>query len=301
MKLDENIIRTIASRHGFNIDAEALDLNNSGMDFVTLFARAKKDNSKWVLRFPRRQDVLKRMDYERDVLELVKDQLQVEVPDWQVVTDEMVAYPLLSGIPAGTINPELGDYEWYIDSKSPPEAYVKSVAATLAELHGVRFETGEHTAIRVEGPEQVRQAMARNMDAIRELLGVSDARWARWQRWLANDALWPQHSVFMHGDFHPGHTLVDETGKLTGLIDWTEAAVNDPAKDFVVFYAAFGEGTLDFVLEQYQAAGGRVWPGMKEHIVERWNANPVDYALFALDTGKEEHIEGARESLAWTD
>ncbi|WP_397327110.1 phosphotransferase [Paenibacillus oceani] len=47
-----------------------------------------------------------------------------------------------------------------------------------------------------------------------------------------------------HGDLHPPHILVDETQRVTGLIDWTEAEVADPGKDFVIYYALFGEEGL---------------------------------------------------------
>ncbi|WP_258003517.1 macrolide 2'-phosphotransferase [Fischerella muscicola] len=270
------------------------------MDFITTFATAKEDNTKWVLRFPRRPDVLERMYYEREVLELVKSQVDVSVPIWKIVSDELVAYPLLKGIPAGTIDPDIGDYVWYIDPKFPPVVYICSVAKTLAQLHRTRIEVVKQFSIRVKTVDQVRQSMAENMEKTRELLGVSDTRWTRWQNWIANDALWPEHSALIHGDFHPGHTLVDKDGNLIGLIDWTEAAVSDPAKDFVCFYATFGEQVLQDVLEHYQTAGGFVWSYMKEHIIELWNAHPVEYALFALLTGKEEHIAGARASLAWS-
>ena len=292
-------ILSIADKNGFILDADNLNINKSGMDFITAFATAKEDNSKWVLRFPRRLDVLERMYYEREVLELVKSQVDVSVPVWKIVSDELVAYPLLKGIPAGTIDPDIGDYVWYIDPKSPPAVYISSVAKTLAQLHRTHIEVVKQFSIRVQTVDRVRQSMAENMEKTRELLGVSDTRWARWQDWIANDALWPQHSALIHGDFHPGHTLVDKDGNLMGLIDWTEAAVSDPAKDFVCFYAIFGEQVLQDVLEHYQTAGGLVWSYMKEHIIELWNAHPVEYALFALLTGKEEHIAGARSSLAW--
>jgi aminoglycoside 2''-phosphotransferase len=38
---------------------------------------------------------------------------------------------------------------------------------------------------------------------------------------------------FIHGDFSPDNIIVDpETGRLTGIIDWGNAAIGDPASDF---------------------------------------------------------------------
>lgn len=38
---------------------------------------------------------------------------------------------------------------------------------------------------------------------------------------------------------------------------------------------------------RYEAAGGRVWPRMQEHVVETWAAYPVVVVEFALLTGQE--------------
>ena len=56
----------------------------------------------WVLRVPRRPDVLPRAENEARVLGLVKGRLPVEVPDWRIATPELIAYPRLAGPTAVT-------------------------------------------------------------------------------------------------------------------------------------------------------------------------------------------------------
>jgi macrolide phosphotransferase len=63
------------------------------------------------------------------------------------------------------------------------------------------------------------------------IFGVSQAFWERWQSWLADDSFWSNHSAFVHGDLHPGHIVDDPERCVTGLLDWTEAEVADPATD----------------------------------------------------------------------
>lgn len=82
------------------------------------------------------------------------------------------------------------------------------------------------------------------------------------------------------------------------MIDWTEAQVDDPGKDFVIYYALFGKEGLRDLLDRYAKAGGRTWPGMAEHIAEQWAAYPAMVAKFALTTGREEDMEMARGMLA---
>ena len=70
------------------------------------------------------------------------------------------------------------------------------------------------------------------MNKVKETYGVADELWNRWQQWLENDELWPQHATMIHGDLHPGHIMVDNEVNVTGLIDWTEAThwMNSPIR-----------------------------------------------------------------------
>jgi aminoglycoside phosphotransferase (APT) family kinase protein len=90
--------------------------------------------------------------------------------------------------------------------------------------------------------------------------------------WLAGDSYWPPHSVLVHGDLHPPHILIDRENRVTGLADWTEAHVGDPAVDFALQFAASGQRPLAALLERYKETRGAVWPRMNDHVVEMWSA-----------------------------
>jgi macrolide phosphotransferase len=231
------------------------------------------------------------------VLKVVHDLLPVEVPDWRICTPELIAYPRLEGQPAATINPEAKNYDWVIDPLAPPPVFVQSLAEALAALHGIGPIAAEEVGVRVKQPKEVRRYLSDKMDEVKRVFGVSEALWQRWQAWLADDTYWPPHSSMIHGDLHPGHIVVDSEGKVTGLLDWTEGEVADPASDFTVFLVAFGDTVLDSLLAEYEKAGGKTWPRLKDHIVELVAAYPVLIALFALKSGLEEYISMARSSL----
>ena len=99
----------------------------------------------------------------------------------------------------------------------------------------------------------------------------------------------------------PPHILIDERVQVTGLLDWTESEVASPAKDFVLYYAIYGEHNLRVLLDRYEQAGGKVWPRMFDHIVEQHAAYPVLIAQFALLTGQEEYMTMARNALGLTE
>jgi aminoglycoside phosphotransferase (APT) family kinase protein len=59
--------------------------------------------------------------------------------------------------------------------------------------------------------------------------------------------------VFSHNDLGIEHVLMDSaTGAITGVIDWSDAALTDPAYDFGLLYRDLGPAALDLALNTYQ-------------------------------------------------
>ncbi|MBH5318420.1 macrolide 2'-phosphotransferase [Paenibacillus sp. GSMTC-2017] len=293
---DSNVIISLALSHGITLDPSSITFNDSGLDFLAMLAKSN-DGVPWIFRIPRRPDVIESATYEKKVLDLVSSTLPVSVPNWEVHTSEMIAYPMLEGTPAATVNPTTRNFDWYLDPASIPEIFVHSLAETIVALHTINHDIALNAGIRLKQPFELRQQFSETMDEIKAAFGVSESLWRRWQLWLADHSYWPDHSVLVHGDLHPGHILVDSYGRVTGLLDWTEAEVADPATDFAIYYALFGETALSELINRYEKFGGRVWPRMYDHIVELASAYPVKIASFALKSGIEEYKIMARTLL----
>lgn len=289
---DPDAIAALARRHGLSLTGET-EMNDIGLDFRVAFA-ADETSRAWVLRIPRRSDVLPRAENEARVLRLLKGRLPVAVPDWQIFTPELIAYPRLPGTTAMTIDPATRQPNWNIDRESP--VFARSLGQALAALHGIPAAEAATAGLKVSSAEEVRRAFADEIDRVRREVGIGEALLSRWRAWL-EDASWPPFTALIHGDLYAGHVLVDGTSRATGMLDWTEAEVGDPATDFVFHLMGFGEDGLDRLLSEYEAAGGRTWPGMRHHIAERLSAAPVKYALFALTNGLDEHLTAARAQL----
>ncbi|MDM5155142.1 macrolide 2'-phosphotransferase [Bacillus sp. DX1.1] len=289
-------ILEIARKNGLQLNEESAELNESGMDFQVVFVNDENEVP-WVLRKPRRPDVIERGATEGSILQLVQKYLPVAVPDWKINTPELIAYPRVTGTPAAVIDLEIQNYVWHINNESLSINFIKSLAESLVALHAVDHHAATEYGIEVLQPVEAKQLLVDRMYQIKAQLGVSDELWVRWEKWLADETYWPKHSVFVHGDLHPPHILVDENDKVTGLLDWTEAKVTDPATDFTLYLTIFGEDNLKVLLNEYEKAGGKVWPRMFEHIIELGAAYPVMIGLFALQTKEEGHLEMARGAL----
>ncbi|MGF4040929.1 macrolide 2'-phosphotransferase MphK [Bacillus subtilis] len=289
----------LARSQGLTVHSENAQLNETGMDFQVVFA---KDDTgmPWVLRKPRRSDVVERASAEGITLAFLRANLTADVPDWRIHTPELIAYPMLKGTPAAGIDLEQKQYVWNMNHQPPSDDFVRTLAGILAELHGTDQISAGQSGIEVIRPEDFRQMTADSMVDVKNKLGVSTTLWERWQKWVDDDAYWPGFSSLIHGDLHPPHILIDQNERVTGLLDWTEAKVADPAKDFVLYQTIFGEKETARLLEYYNQAGGRIWAKMQEHISEMQAAYPVEIAKLALQTQQEEHINMALEALGVT-
>ncbi len=286
-------IRACAQEHGIAVVGE-ITTNEMGLDFQVAFARAE-DGQAWVLRLPRRPASMVRAAYERRVLEFLAPRLPVAVPDWQVVSERLIAYPLLPGQPALTFDATTYAVDWHMAKDSPE--YPRQLGRILAALHAIPLEDAQQAHVECLAPGDLRSDLAGKVDRVCRELGIAAGLHARLQAWLDHDTLWPDFTTFTHGDLYAGHVLVDAHARPTAIIDWTEARFSDPAIDFVGHLNIFGADSLSVLLQAYQDAGGRTWPDMAAHIGERVAAALVLYGIYALTTADPKHLADAKAQL----
>ena len=125
-----HIIR-LAAAHDLALDEASISVNELGLDFRVAIAETL-DGEAWVLRIPRRHDVIARAEIEARLLQAVAPHLSAAVPDWRIHTDELIAYPLLPGKPGLTLD-GAGAPVWHFDVASL--TYAESLGDLLAELH----------------------------------------------------------------------------------------------------------------------------------------------------------------------
>lgn len=286
-----------AKKHNLILKEETMQFNESGLDFQVVFAQDENETD-WVLRLPRREDVMPRTKLEKQALDLVNQYTKCfQAPNWTIYTNELIAYKKLDGVPAGTIDHNIGNYVWEIDINNIPESFHKSLGKVLAELHSIPSDKAAELGLAVQTPEEAKMSMKQRMYDIKAKFGVGENLWVRWQAWINDDEMWPKKTGLIHGDVHAGHTMIDRDADVTGLIDWTEAKVTDISNDFVFHYKAFGEEGLEALILAYKEAGGYYWPKMKEHIIELVAAYPVSIAEFAMVSGVEEYVQMAKKAL----
>lgn len=150
----------------------------------------------------------------------------MRVPDWQITSPDLIAYPLLPGLPGLELD-EQGEPVGRVDVSSP--AYAADLGDVLAQLHGIDAADAETTGIVCRTPTEVRQGWRDDLVTVTQNFAVAEGFTTRWRAWLDDDNYWPDWSVLTHGEVYPGHILIDDD-RITGVLDWTTAEIGDPAR-----------------------------------------------------------------------
>lgn len=104
----------------------------------------------------------------------------------------------------------------------------------------------------------------------------------------------PFTPAFAHTDLGMEHILVDLAARrVTGIIDWGDAALADPARDFGKLYRDLGVGMLDAVLDHYTAGDDSA--ALRTRAIFYARCGALEDLEYGHATGREEY---AAKSLA---
>jgi aminoglycoside phosphotransferase (APT) family kinase protein len=102
--------------------------------------------------------------------------------------------------------------------------------------------------------------------------------------------------VFSHNDLGIEHVLVDpDTGRVTGVIDWSDAAICDRAHDFGLVLRDLGPAAL-------QAALGRSGPDAPDVTARAWfhaRCAAVEDLAYGIATSRAEYSSKSLDALDW--
>ena len=299
MITDVKVLLAKAKAAGLNLITNAETLDSSGLDFLVLHAKDEYETP-WIVRTPRHPNAYEGTINEAKALKLLGRTLAIEVPDWRIHTKEIIAYPRLKGLPGWSVDQEKG-LGWNVDPAAPQESFLKSTAQFLVDLHRTDLKDVKSAGIRLHSIEDIRSRFRDAFNSTKDILRPSEALWQRWQQWVEDDSYWPKHEALVHGDFHPGHMLIDSEFNLTGVLDWTEAETADFTVDFSIFFGCFGKDTLKKFIRYYTDAGGPVYSRLEEHVIERWAAYAPLIDVWGVKNNNDGIIEHARGHLKTTE
>lgn len=238
-------------------------------------------NSDWVFLFPKRQEVVEPFRRGLGLTRLVAEVSPVPVPDFRFVGEPGPEFPYpfagyrrLPGVPAGGIRPE--------------RRHWPALAAALGEMLGAVHSLdpapfGEH-----EPPGEIPRLPDSLARAVRESLGedVDPSLEALLRGEFGPLSPCPLPAVPIHDDLLADHVLIDAEGRrITGVIDWMDMCLGDPAADLVGLFLWLGETFVKQVLDRYSRP---IDPGVLDRVRHRaricalgeygWTLHPASFA-----------------------
>ena len=105
--------------------------------------------------------------------------------------------------------------------------------------------------------------------------------------------------AFSHNDLGIEHVLVDPASwAVTGILDWGDAAITDPAYDFGLLCRDLGPAALDAALGSYRAAGGDDG-GLAERAVFYARCSVLEDLAYGVQTGRDAYLTRSLAALDW--
>ena len=254
------------------------------------FCTAHLVNGEWVFRFARHREAAESLAREACLLPRIARGLPLPVPVPQVVALDhrppFVAYPLLPG-PALT-------RERYL--QLPPvdrDRCAVQVADFLARLHATDLAITAGCGLAPTSyPARHQEVLSRARVRLFGELAAPVRAFV--ERVIDEDRISRARpganirEVLLHGDLSPEHILYDEAAAaVTGIIDFGDMAIGDPAWDLVYLYEDYGLDFLGRVLRHYP--GDRAPPLLARvyrlYVIDavEWASRPTSAAAPDLD------------------
>ena len=242
--LDHSSAAKLLSGQLRDVEASSIEPFGSG-DFCLAFRLRGQ-----VFRIARHAEAAEALQRESCILSKIAPILPLPVPQ--------PAYHAPHGCPPFTVHQEItGEFltrETWEGMRAPArERATSDLAAFLRSLHALPTEIGLECGLaQIDAAEIARRLRENAANTIqRHLEHETQQKLDRTlKRWSFQPAV--RRRALLHCDLGPGHLLYDpSTLQLTGVIDFGDVVLGDPARDFIYIYEDFGPRLLREVLARY--------------------------------------------------
>ncbi len=245
--LDEASVRALLAVQFPELTVTHVERLGEGWDCETWLV-----DSTWVFRFPKRAEVQPSLARERALLPLLAKRLPVRVPVPEWIGESGALFPFdFSGyrlVPGRT-------WDWARRPEQPLSAFEDDLVRLLNVLHGItalaRQALGDEAHLEAHAPMDWHAELLR----VRPVLEAHFAVDSRLAALLDAASEVPEPfagtPVLLHYDLAEDHVLMDDAGRILGLIDWADAGIGDPAVDMIEPTAWLGPAFLERLLARY--------------------------------------------------
>jgi aminoglycoside 2''-phosphotransferase len=255
-------------------------------------------NDELIFRFPMREDVIVYLQKEIHLLPVLEQALSTPIPHFDYIGHGDENYPFMFVGYRKLVGLAL-DHEGITPEQLA--ALAPALATFLNELHSFplvqAFQNNvqDHTPMQWRALYQERYAdlQVRVFPMLDKVLRARSEQ--LWEDFLENEALFAFQPGLIHCDLGCEHILCDPVrGVLSGVIDWGDSTIGDPALDFIGLHNGRGKEFTERVLAYYK---GIVDVGFWKRIDFYLCYGPFSELLYGSYIGSEKFFEKGIEGL----
>lgn len=204
-------------------------------------------NIEFIFRFPKNQVALEQLKHELAVQPLLNQHISLPTPQFLYVPSDgsFVGYKKLEGVPM----------LYKLDDFSNYDEFYPEIGKFFSELHSISSGEYSHLGLRTQNRslEEWRVFGERYFQKTKHALPShyydSITEFFNSEAFLADD-LRSGSYVLCHNDLGVEHILINND-EITGIIDWGDVTLADPACDLARIYRDLGPKALDKILLNY--------------------------------------------------
>jgi aminoglycoside phosphotransferase (APT) family kinase protein len=257
-------------------------------------------NNELVFRFPKRADVEAQLLIETAILPRLAERTPIPIPAFSFhgrpsseFPRHFVGYPKLPGVAGISLDLDQSQLLELAPVLGGFLSFLHSFPANVATKCGVP-ECAPETLIediQAEAMSDVHVVTHVGLDALESPLRVL------FNTRVETDETNRVTPTLVHRDLAAEHILLDPaTKQVTGVIDWSEISISDPAIDFAGMFHWGGPDFTTAVLSHYEVSAD---DGLLERARLLAAAKCIGDIVFGLETHRQEYIDSGARALSY--
>ncbi|PEI74493.1 aminoglycoside phosphotransferase family protein [Bacillus wiedmannii] len=280
-----------------NLSIHSYKQNEEGWDNVAIII-----NDELLFRFPRKQEYAMRIPLEQELCTLLSCSLhEIEVPQYHLLyRNDADAVPLCSYYTLIHGEPLKTDIVIKLEDKEL-KTIITQLATFLATLHSIPLKQGTTLGFPVEKTltywkelqTKLNQYVTNSLTSLQQ-----SALNCLFENFFTCIDTSTFQKTIIHADFTHHHILFDHQNKtISGIIDFGDAQIGDPAFDFAGLYYDFGHEFTTSVYEQYSTLISHHDPLLIHRITTFYQYSPLLHnMIYNFETKNElKFLEGTEQ------
>lgn len=253
-------------------------------------------DKEWVFRFPKRAEVASQLQSETQLLQHLAAEAPIAIPSPQFFGEPATDFPFpfcgyryIPGVPSNLV-----------DVHAIPGQQFERLGRFLSWLHALPRELAEaNSRSFYDSSSTLEECRAEALETFHDVeTAAPEAPLDIWFRYLRDEipeSCTDADLVVVHSDMAAEHILFDSSRiEFSGIIDWSDAGIGDPALDISAFVHWGSASVLAHAMSAYDRP-------VNEALLRRAHyfaaARGVADVTFGLERGRTEYVVGGLKAL----